>query len=101
MTTQPGLADYENWTLVGRVQSEVDEIERILELEKDEIQRVEQRTLNQIRVSCARVMCSFYDVDLIGFLSASHSSTSSRHFRHFQSTFFHASPLSNLTNQKV
>ena len=36
-----------------------------------------------------------------GFLSPSPSSTFPRHFRHFQTTFIHISPSSNLTNQKV
>ena len=38
------------------VQKEVDEIQRLTDLEKDKVEMAQQKTLNQIRTSCAKVI---------------------------------------------
>ena len=38
------------------VQKEVDEIQRLMNLEKEKVEMAQQKTLNQIRTSCAKVI---------------------------------------------
>jgi len=42
--------------VVVYVQKEVDEIQRLMNLEKEKVEMAQQKTLNQIRTCCAKVI---------------------------------------------
>jgi len=51
------------------VQKEVEEMQRIMEREKEQIKRTQQKAMNQVQADCAKVVFKFFPVKFIDMLS--------------------------------